>query len=148
MIAEDNKTETTDFDPQDIARDVKDVAVDRVIVDGLLLSYLEEYEAKNPEAARAIRLRMHDDDRFMKLAQQATLEAIVFSTFANTVGNRVFDESLEQVKPLAEEPDLLLMRKTMFDFGVELAALTSGGSPLTGRLKERSIQFHEVADAS
>lgn len=147
MIVEEKNADAVAFDPQDIADEVKSISVDRLVVDGLLFSYLDEYEAKNPEAGQIIRLRLHEDEKFLKLAQAATLDAIVFSTFANTVENRVFDESLEQIKPLTEEPDLLLMRKVMFDFGVELAGLTSGGSPTTGRLKERSIKFHEAAEA-
>ena len=148
MIVEEKTTNATAFDPESIADEIKSISVDRLVVDGLLFSYLDEFESKNPEAGQAIRLRLHEDESFLKMAQAATLDAIVFSTFANTVDNRVFDESLEQIKPLTDEPDLLLMRKVMFDFGVELAGLTSGGSPATGRLKERSLKFHEAAEAS
>lgn len=146
MTIEQNQEPSQALEFQDVGEDVQSLSVDRFVVDGLLFSYLDELESKNPESGKAIRMRMNEDEKFLQLAQRATLDAIVFSTFANTVGNRVFEESLEQVKPLTDEPDLLQMRKTMFDFGVELAALNAGGSPNIGRLKERSTQFHEVAD--
>lgn len=143
LIAEDIQ-----IDAESIAVETRCLCVDQSIIDGLVLSYLEEYEKNHPELVRVIRERLHEDQEFFQHAQMAALDAIIFSTFANTVDSAVFEESLIQVKPLAHEPELMRMRKVMFDFGIELTGLTTGGSATAGRLKTRTSQFHRACDAA
>lgn len=130
--------------PDDVALQTNRVTVDQFVIEGILLSYLEEMDAKKPASSQLFRNRLHEDESFLKKAHSATMDAVLFSSLANTVETLVYEESLTRLLVI-NEPELHLMRQEMFDFGVSLAARNAGGSATTGRLKERTALFHAAA---
>lgn len=125
----------------DTTTEVKAVSMDRFVIDGVLLSYLEDMQANDPEATETFRQRIREDDDFLSKAHNAAMDAVLYSSFANVLESSVFEESLTQLVAL-DEPELHRMREKMFDFGIELAARNVGGATTTGRLRDRAIQFH------
>lgn len=132
-------------DGEEIRNEVKSIPLDLHVIEGALFSYLGDIEAADPASAAAFRERLDSDISFARGAQQATMDAIMFSTFANTVDAQVFEESLTMLAPLDGEPELQRMRAVMFDFGIALAATNGGGARTTGRLKRCAENFHAAA---
>ena len=138
--------EQPDFDSEAVQSELLDMSIDRVVIDQIIGSYLEELDQTKPEQAALFRSQLSSDDGFAEAAQRAAMEAVVFSTLANGVEDNVYEASLSTLSRL-DDDELQRMRFRMFEFGLTVSADHVGGSNLSGRLKNRQAMF-ESATAS